>query len=419
MRREMYVDRGGTRGAVPGGIPGPMLQVSRAPRGEVNPLGPLLGEPREARFSRHRAFCATIRAWRTTSMRKPLECVPRTPACVPLLLAASFGVPSVAAAGDVVVGQVWRSSPANATLALAFGDLNRDGYLDLVSGNIDQPVFIHFGRPDSLLGAIPALTDSSRFTTSVALGDVDGDGDLDLVCGNLSQPNNLYRNDGGVFRWAWEAQVSDVTRSVALADVDDDGRLDLVCGNEGAANTVYLNRGVDFDVLPACSVGIGTDTRAVAVGDLDGDDRLDLFFGNAAGGVVRVPEPGRDVRRLPGLLGCGGSRHARRRAGRRERGRRAGPRLRKPRRALDAPPERRQRHVRRSAVVDIGVARRERRCARRPGSGRTPGSGAGKRGRGQRRVPQRGRLAVRVRAGGLDRGSGRCHARRGPGRPGR
>jgi hypothetical protein len=81
-------------------------------------------------------------------------------------------------------------------------------------------------------------------TRAVAWGDYDGDGDLDLAAANEGQANHIYENTGGELKLAWSSQEEDNTISVAWGDVDGDGYLDLACGNKGA-NRIY--RSVLFD----------------------------------------------------------------------------------------------------------------------------------------------------------------------------
>ena len=101
----------------------------------------------------------------------------------------------------------------------------------LVCGN-DQNNTLYRNEAGTLSTAAAWSAGPDDWTFAIALGDLDGDGDLDLACGNLRR-NTLYRNDGGVFAdsSAWSSDSTNWTRAVALGDVDGDGDLDLTCGN--------------------------------------------------------------------------------------------------------------------------------------------------------------------------------------------
>jgi len=173
------------------------------------------------------------------------------------------------------------------TLALALGDVDGDGDLDVLLGNqVCNRLYLNDGSArfyDATCHIIP----TSGGARSVALGDVDGDRDLDLITGKYWQ-NQLYLNNGcGVFLEA-TAQLpndSDDTRAVTFGDVDDDGDLDIFVGNDsygGTQNRLYLNGGKG--IFSDNSGNLPPDdsqSRAVALQDVDADGDLDVIVGNA------------------------------------------------------------------------------------------------------------------------------------------
>ncbi len=182
------------------------------------------------------------------------------------------------------------------TLAVALGDVDGDGDLDLVCGNGDfglpEPdrLYLNDGNAtftDATAGRLPTLFD---ITNAVALGDVDGDGDVDLVAGNNREQNRLLLNDGsGTFSDATTGRLpldNDSTRAVALGDVDGDGDSDLIVGNEdGQQNRLYLNDGTGTftDATTTHLPAAADSTAVIASADVDADGSLDLVFGNTPG----------------------------------------------------------------------------------------------------------------------------------------
>ena len=88
------------------------------------------------------------------------------------------------------------------TRAAALGDIEGDGDLDavLANGGDQQNRLYRNDGTGVFTDATPLLPPDADDTRAVAAGDVDGDGDLDLLFGNASQQNRLHLGDGmGVF----------------------------------------------------------------------------------------------------------------------------------------------------------------------------------------------------------------------------
>ena len=184
------------------------------------------------------------------------------------------------------------SADAHYVHFITLGDVDSDGDLDLIAGNILNQVnrmYLNNGSSDPFSGVSGTdISSDAHYTMYVALGDVDGDGDLDMVAGNDSQTNRLYKNDGtsNPFNGVTGTDISSdvhVTFSIALGDVDGDGDLDMVEGNANETNRLYLNNGTSDPFNGVTGMDISSDahyTNSITLGDVDGDGDLDMLAGN-------------------------------------------------------------------------------------------------------------------------------------------
>jgi hypothetical protein len=193
---------------------------------------------------------------------------------VSVLLATGSG--GFAAAATYPAGR-----PVN---ALTFGDVNRDGYVDLVTSTS-----VLTGDGSGAFGAT-AHFGSSTFPSCVALADLDGDGALDVVVpGLLGQGLAVRLGTGtGGFGAAVNFSLGNGTRAIVIGDINKDGRLDIVAaGGNGTVAVANGNGAGAFDAIAQFATG-SQQNSAVALGDLNGDGRLDLVLSNEYENSVSV-----------------------------------------------------------------------------------------------------------------------------------
>ena len=182
---------------------------------------------------------------------------------------------------------------------IALGDVNEDGWLDLVvtasqHGGFSVYVGDGSGREwqevtsaDGLPSAVDMPGDDSErggWANRVLLHDVNGDGHLDVVASYYRGPRVWCGTGTALWNPCSQGlptpEAGGRSRGLVVVDVNADGRLDLVVANVVDGLEIYLQAlSLHWDRVnvPALSTFQGG-AESVVAGDFSGDGHVDLLF---------------------------------------------------------------------------------------------------------------------------------------------
>jgi len=173
--------------------------------------------------------------------------------------------------------------------SVAVGDFNRDGKLDAVAADgsfFTSSVYVLIGNGDGTFKTAVAYT-ADNSPNAVAVGDFNGDGFLDLATCNFGAngPLNgdvsiqLGKGDG-TFQKAVNYASGSPGNMLVAADLNGDGHLDLAVQSEGGYISILLGTGTG-SFQAAVNYGGGSN-EGMAAADVNGDHKIDLVLADIA-----------------------------------------------------------------------------------------------------------------------------------------
>ena len=215
--------------------------------------------------------------------------IPMPLAAISVLLILLF--PSVTAQGQTYIFGRADFSVGNSAIAIAAGDFNRDGLIDLAVVNYaDNTVSVLLGRANGTLA--PQLTYPTGVgSVAIAAADFNGDGRVDLAVANANCPlekqctsstvSILLGNGDGTFQPHIDLAVGALPSSVVAADFNGDGKMDLAVANSFDATVSVLLGNGDGTFQPQTTYATAATRpnmplQSVTVGDFNNDGKLDL-----------------------------------------------------------------------------------------------------------------------------------------------
>lgn len=116
--------------------------------------------------------------------------------------------------------------------------------MDIVAIDEQRGAFIDFNQADFTFSK-PVRLDTGKATPyALAVGDLNRDGNIDIVVGYVNAPSVVYFNDGkGHFTPVAFGDGKGAAYGIAIGDLDQDGWPDIAVARSGAPNMAYFSSG--------------------------------------------------------------------------------------------------------------------------------------------------------------------------------
>tara|TARA_R110002073_G_scaffold36865_2_gene107093 strand:- start:9853 stop:12477 length:2625 start_codon:yes stop_codon:yes gene_type:complete len=186
--------------------------------------------------------------------------------------------------GDVTLSNGFLLEATSTTTAILGVDLDQDGFVDIVVGDSEG---VHSYRNLATLGFDALVSHSSIACNALAAGDMNGDGIVDVISATNGN-DQILLGGFGQLTTGGQSQSATPTRHVAIADIDRDGDLDYVLAKDGV-DVLGMSVGEAGYIEQALGDEDGS-TLAVAILDVDGDGLPDLAraMGDVATGGMQL-----------------------------------------------------------------------------------------------------------------------------------
>jgi len=184
--------------------------------------------------------------------------------------------------GDGTFQPPARFDLASPTESVVIGDFNNDGIPDLALDSCCGAVFVLLGNGDGTFQPYRSFsTDADQYGNGITAGDLNGDGNLDLAAAGYANVGILLGDGNGTFG-SNNYLIDRFVYALVTGDFNGDGNLDLAVAGGGGIN-IMLGTGNGSFQTPTHIPG---DYYSLVAADFNGDGNLDIAASGSKGVTV-------------------------------------------------------------------------------------------------------------------------------------